>query len=116
MLCLSVQEIPDINKKSGKVETQRICSRITKETGVKIEISSSKNMELSFLVMGKVANVVEAKRRIVASFQTRVNYLFNCICCLFSFFFFLSINSSTRIIYFVFNGLSELLISSIGII
>lgn len=32
-------------------------------------------MNLTFLVRGKELDVVEAKRRIIASFQTQVNYM-----------------------------------------
>lgn len=36
-------------------------------------------MNLTFLVRGKEADVIEAKRRIIASFQTQVHYFNNVI-------------------------------------
>ncbi|VVC39754.1 K Homology domain,K Homology domain, type 1 [Cinara cedri] len=69
---ISVQDRKsDNSEKFGEGESKRICSQITRETGAEIEISTSKNMNLTFLVRGKVADVVEAKRRIIASFQTQ---------------------------------------------
>ncbi|XP_050546345.1 vigilin [Daktulosphaira vitifoliae] len=69
---ISVQDRKsDNSEKFGEGESKRICSQITRETGAEIEISTSKNMNLTFLVRGKEADVVEAKRRIIASFQTQ---------------------------------------------
>lgn len=77
MFTISVQDRKsDNSEKFGEGESKRICSQITRETGAEIEISTSKNMNLTFLVRGKVADVVEAKRRIIASFQTQVNIFY----------------------------------------
>lgn len=54
--------------------SKRICSQITREIGVEIEIYSSKNMNLTFVVRGKDEKVAKAKRRIIASFLTQVNF------------------------------------------
>jgi hypothetical protein len=43
-----------------------------KETGAHIEISSSKDMSLTFLVTGKQNAVLEARRKILTHFQTQV--------------------------------------------
>ncbi|XP_022182851.1 vigilin [Myzus persicae] len=69
---ISVQDRKsDNSEKFGEGESKRICSQITRETGAEIEISTSKNMNLTFLVRGKEDHVTEAKRRIIASFQTQ---------------------------------------------
>jgi hypothetical protein len=45
---------------------------IMKETGAHIEISSSKDMSLTFLVTGKQNAVLDARRKILTHFQTQV--------------------------------------------
>lgn len=77
MFTISVQDRKsDNSEKFGEGESKRICSQITRETGAEIEISTSKNMNLTFLVRGKEDHVTEAKRRIIASFQTQVKFFF----------------------------------------
>lgn len=44
-----------------------------KDTGARIEISSSKDQSLTFLVTGKQNEVLEARRKILTHFQTQVN-------------------------------------------
>lgn len=43
-----------------------------KETNTIIEIASSKDQSLTFLITGKQSQVLEAKRRILTTFQTQV--------------------------------------------
>lgn len=43
-----------------------------KETGAHIEISSSRDQSLTFLVSGKQNEVLEARRKILTHFQTQV--------------------------------------------
>lgn len=43
-----------------------------KETNTIIEIASSKDQSLTFLITGKPNQVLEAKRRILTTFQTQV--------------------------------------------
>jgi hypothetical protein len=62
-------------KQCGEVKSKDLYRKIATETNVEIEISSSKNMELTFLVRGRRVNVDQAKHKIIASFQTQVNYL-----------------------------------------
>lgn len=52
----------------------RTCSAIMKETGALIEISSSKDQSLTFLVTGKQDSVMDARRRILSTFQTQVPF------------------------------------------
>jgi len=74
-LTISVQDHKsDYNEKFREGESKRICSQITRETGAEIEMSISKNMNLSFLVSGREDCVFEAKRKIIASFQTQVKF------------------------------------------
>ncbi|PSN46530.1 Vigilin [Blattella germanica] len=61
----------DHSDKFGEGESLRTCARIMKETDSRIEISSSKDMSLTFLVTGKQNAVLEARRKILANFQTQ---------------------------------------------
>lgn len=54
-------------------ESRQRCAQIMTETGVHIEISSSQDMSLTFLVTGKQDQVLDARRRILAAFQTQVS-------------------------------------------
>lgn len=49
------------------------CHQIMKDTGAHIEISSSKDQSLTFLVTGKQNAVLEARRKILTHFQTQVS-------------------------------------------
>lgn len=62
----------DNSEKFGESESMRTCSHITAATGALIEISSSKDQSLTFLVTGKMNAVFEARRKILAHFQTQV--------------------------------------------
>jgi hypothetical protein len=62
----------DHSDKFGEGESVRTCSLIMKETEAHIEISSSKDMSLTFLVTGKQNAVLEARRKILTHFQTQV--------------------------------------------
>lgn len=62
-------------KQVEEEKAKRIYRKIGIENGVEIEISKSKNMDLTFVVRGKRVNVDQAKRSIIACFQTQVNYL-----------------------------------------
>lgn len=59
------------NDKFGEGESLRTCQQIMKETGAHIEISSGKDQSLTFLVTGKVNEVLEARRKIYVHFQTQ---------------------------------------------
>ncbi|XP_014294647.1 vigilin [Halyomorpha halys] len=61
----------DHNDSFGEKDSVRTCSQIMKETGALIEISSSKDQSLTFLVTGKTDNVMEARRKILSVFQTQ---------------------------------------------
>ncbi|KAL1137858.1 hypothetical protein AAG570_009554 [Ranatra chinensis] len=63
----------DNNDSFGEGESMRTCSGIMKDTGAHIEISTSKDMSLTFLVTGKHDNVLEARRKILSTFQTQAN-------------------------------------------
>nr|BAN20317.1 high density lipoprotein binding protein [Riptortus pedestris] len=63
----------DHNDSFGEKDSLRTCSQIMKETGALIEISSSKDQSLTFLVTGKQDNVMEARRRILNIFQTQAS-------------------------------------------
>lgn len=67
----------DHSDKFGEGESKRTCQLITKETGAHIEISSSKNQSLTFLVTGKNLEVMEARRRILQTFQTQATRQMN---------------------------------------
>lgn len=62
----------DHSDKFGEGESVRTCQLITKESGAHIEIASSKDQSLTFLVTGKQSQVQEARRRILTNFQTQV--------------------------------------------
>lgn len=61
----------DHSDKFGEGESVRTCQLITKESGAHIEIASSKDQSLTFLVTGKQSQVLEARRRILTNFQTQ---------------------------------------------
>lgn len=67
----------DHSDKFGEGESKRTCQLIMKDTGAHIEISSSKNQSLTFLVTGKNLDVIEARRRILQTFQTQANKQIN---------------------------------------
>lgn len=61
------------NDKFGEGESLRTCQQIMKETGAHIEITSSKDQSLTFLVTGKANEVLEARRKIFIHFQTQAS-------------------------------------------
>lgn len=63
----------DHSDKFGEGESVRTCSMIMKETEAHIEISSSKDMSLTFLVTGKQNAVLDARRKILTHFQTQAS-------------------------------------------
>ena len=63
----------DHSDKFGEGESMRTCQAIMRETHTHIEMCSSKNQSLTFLLDGKQNEVLEAKRRILASFQTQAS-------------------------------------------
>ncbi|XP_052899322.1 vigilin [Anopheles moucheti] len=63
--------------KFGEGESLRTCQSIMKETNAHIEISSGKDQSLTFLVTGKVHEVLEARRKILVHFQTQANKTIN---------------------------------------
>ncbi|PNF18399.1 Vigilin [Cryptotermes secundus] len=63
----------DHSDKFGEGESVRTCSMIMKETGAHIEIASSKDMSLTFLVTGKQNAVLDARRKILTHFQTQAS-------------------------------------------
>jgi hypothetical protein len=62
-------------KPRGGEKYKDVIRKIAIETNVEVEISISKNIDLTFLVRGKRVNVDQAKLKIIAFFQTQVNYL-----------------------------------------
>ena len=56
--------VGDANKKLTGIEST---------SGCKIEMSSSKDRSLTFLITGKQADVLKAKRMILVDFQTQAN-------------------------------------------
>lgn len=62
----------DHSDKFGEGESVRTCAQISKETGAKIEISTSKDKSLTFLITGKSNSVQEARRKVLTNFQTQV--------------------------------------------
>jgi len=60
--------VGDANKKLSSIETSSQC---------KIEMSSSKDRSLTFLITGKQASVLKAKRMILVDFQTQTNKTIN---------------------------------------
>ncbi|KAG8302743.1 hypothetical protein J6590_025018 [Homalodisca vitripennis] len=63
----------DHSNSFGEKESVRTCQSIMKDTGARIEMSTSKNQNLTFLVSGKLDAVFEARRRILNSFQTQAS-------------------------------------------
>ncbi|XP_049294896.1 vigilin [Anopheles funestus] len=63
--------------KFGEGESLRTCQSIMKETNAHIEISSGKDHSLTFLVTGKVHEVLEARRKIRVHFQTQASKTIN---------------------------------------
>lgn len=63
----------DHSEKFGESESLRTCSQISKETGARIEISTSKDKSLTFMITGKVQSVQEARRKVLINFQTQAN-------------------------------------------
>ncbi|XP_054285585.1 LOW QUALITY PROTEIN: vigilin [Macrosteles quadrilineatus] len=63
----------DQNNSFGDKESVRTCQSIMKETGACIEMSTSKDQSLTFLVSGKQDAVLDARRRILNSFQTQAS-------------------------------------------
>lgn len=59
--------------KFGEGESVQTCGQIMKETGAHIEISHGKDQSLTFLVTGKQGEVLEARRKILAHFQTQAH-------------------------------------------
>ncbi|KFB44551.1 hypothetical protein ZHAS_00012431 [Anopheles sinensis] len=59
--------------KFGEGESLRTCQAIMKETNAHIEISSGKDQSLTFLVTGKLGEVMEARRKILVHFQTQAS-------------------------------------------
>lgn len=57
------------SERFGEGESLRQCQHIMKDTGAHIEISSAKDMTLTFMVTGKPAEVAEARRKIQVHFQ-----------------------------------------------
>ncbi|KAI8434971.1 hypothetical protein MSG28_003426, partial [Choristoneura fumiferana] len=53
----------------GEGESLRTCQAITKDTGAHIEISTSKDGSLTFLLTGKHSAVLDARRKILTHFQ-----------------------------------------------
>ncbi|GJQ75567.1 hypothetical protein Trydic_g17648 [Trypoxylus dichotomus] len=63
----------DHSEKFGEGESLQTCATIMKDTGARIEISSSKDQSLTFLVTGKQNEVLEARRKILTHFQTQAS-------------------------------------------
>lgn len=61
------------SEKFGEGESLRTCQQIMKETGAHIEISSCKDQSLTFLVKGKINEVLDARRKILVHFQTQAS-------------------------------------------
>lgn len=59
------------SERFGEGESLRQCQHIMKDTGAHIEISSAKDMTLTFMVTGKPSEVAEARRKIQVGFQTQ---------------------------------------------
>ncbi|GBP31692.1 Vigilin [Eumeta japonica] len=57
----------------GEGESLRTCQNITKDTGAHIEISTSKDGSLTFLLTGKHSAVLEARRKILTHFQMQAS-------------------------------------------
>ncbi|XP_043666503.1 vigilin [Vespula pensylvanica] len=67
----------DHSDKFGERESIRTCKAIMKETDTIIEIATSKDQSLTFLITGKQSQVLEAKRRILTTFQTQASKQIN---------------------------------------
>ncbi|BES96901.1 Hypothetical protein domain [Nesidiocoris tenuis] len=63
----------DHNNSFGEKESLPTCSTIMKETGALIEIVTGKDQSLTFLVTGKSDSVLEARRKILSTFQTQAS-------------------------------------------
>ncbi|XP_017756079.1 PREDICTED: vigilin isoform X1 [Eufriesea mexicana] len=63
----------DHSDKFGERESIRTCKTIMTETNTIIEIATSKDQSLTFLITGKQNQVLEAKRRILTTFQTQAS-------------------------------------------
>ncbi|XP_066586209.1 vigilin [Prorops nasuta] len=63
----------DHSDKFGERESLKACQAIMKETDTIIEMASSKNQSLAFLLTGKPHQVLQAKRRILSTFQTQAS-------------------------------------------
>lgn len=63
--------------KFGEGESIRTCQLIMKDTGAHIEISSGKDKSLTFLVTGKVSDVLAARREILVHYQTQASKQIN---------------------------------------
>ncbi|KAF5298917.1 hypothetical protein FQR65_LT09570 [Abscondita terminalis] len=63
----------DHSERFGEGESMSTCLNIMKDTGAHIEISSSKDQSLTFLVTGKQNEVLEARRKILIHFQTQAS-------------------------------------------
>ncbi|GAB0100838.1 vigilin [Sergentomyia squamirostris] len=61
------------SEKFGEGESLRTCQNIMKDTGAHIEISSAKDLSLTFLVSGRHTEVLDARRKILVHFQTQAN-------------------------------------------
>ncbi|KAI5637987.1 KH domain-containing protein [Phthorimaea operculella] len=57
----------------GEGESLRTCQAITKDTGAHIEISTSKDGSLTFLITGKHSAVLDARRQILTHFQQQIS-------------------------------------------
>ncbi|XP_065200720.1 vigilin-like isoform X2 [Planococcus citri] len=74
VFCVPAEERKyDHSEKFGESESLRTCTQISKETGARIEISTSKDKSLTFLITGKVPSVQEARRKVLINFQTQAN-------------------------------------------
>lgn len=92
MFTISVDDLQLYNGRNiEERECNRICSQIIRETGAEIEMFTSKNMNLTFIIKGKKANVIEAKRRFIEKFQIQVISLIICFKDQFIHFFYLYI-------------------------
>lgn len=61
----------------GEGESLRTCQSITKDTGAHIEISTSKDGSLTFLITGKHSAVLDARRLILTHFQQQASKQIN---------------------------------------
>lgn len=55
----------------GEMDALKTCAEISKDIGAHIEMSNSRDQSLTFLITGKQSAVLEAKRAILAAFQTQ---------------------------------------------